>query len=227
MNALTNKSMAVLVNSYKIDTVVINSTNYQIASINSYSKQINLTAGSNTLKFVMLGPGDGYGHYLDNVQLQEIMASNSSSVNNTNNSSNFNTSLPQNTSSSSTNNTNNSSNFNSSLPQNTSFPDNSLLPDNSSLPADSTTSSSKGFIKQNSELLLEALMNNKFNSFMNAIPGSRIFFTYLMGYYINFDRLQLYYYHKQNFTEYATIFLYAIYLLKQQQGSLVQELLTQ
>jgi hypothetical protein len=58
---------------------------------------------------------------------------------------------------------------------------------------------------------------------INKIPGSRIFLNAFMGFYINFDRLQFYYFHDQNFTEYSTILLYAVYALKETQGNIVQD----
>jgi hypothetical protein len=78
-----------------------------------------------------------------------------------------------------------------------------------------------GLMMEGSLLLLRSMVNNSFNSILNQLPGSRIFLGFLMGFNIEIDRLQFYYYHKQNLTEYATIFLEAIHIFKQQQGSMV------
>jgi hypothetical protein len=78
-----------------------------------------------------------------------------------------------------------------------------------------------GLLMEGSLLLLRSMVNNSFNSILNQLPGSRIVLGYLMGFNIEIDRLQFYYYHKQNLTEYATIFLEAIYIFKQQQGSMI------
>jgi hypothetical protein len=43
-----------------------------------------------------------------------------------------------------------------------------------------------------------------------------------MNFYINFDRLQFYYYHKQNFTEYADMILSAVYILQEDRGGLIE-----
>lgn len=56
------------------------------------------------------------------------------------------------------------------------------------------------YFKKSSTLMLSAMINNTFNSIINEMPGSRIFFNQLLSFNINLDRLQFYYYHKQNFT---------------------------
>ena len=51
--------------------------------------------------------------------------------------------------------------------------------------------------------LFQDVMTNQFSSHLNAIPGNRIVFHTLTNYLVSFDRLQFYYYHKQNLTEYS------------------------
>ncbi len=49
--------------------------------------------------------------------------------------------------------------------------------------------------------------NGEFMQILNQYPGSRVFFMFLMNFNINLDRLQFYYFHHQNFTEYSLILI--------------------
>lgn len=44
------------------------------------------------------------------------------------------------------------------------------------------------------------MINNTIVRNVNSLPGSRIFLKFIMDFNLNFDRLQLYYFHRQNFT---------------------------
>ena len=66
------------------------------------------------------------------------------------------------------------------------------------------------------------MFNNSYVSSLNSIPGSRVFFSFLMNFYISFDRLQFYYFHKQNFTQYAQIFLSSVHYFQEAKGSLAE-----
>ena len=48
--------------------------------------------------------------------------------------------------------------------------------------------------------LIFILLDNNAVSFINKIPGNRIFFNWLADYIRSFDRLRFYYYHHQNLT---------------------------
>jgi hypothetical protein len=51
------------------------------------------------------------------------------------------------------------------------------------------------------------LFENKLMKMSNSIPGGRIYLKIILDFFPNFDRLQFYYFHKQNFTYYAQYFL--------------------
>ena len=70
--------------------------------------------------------------------------------------------------------------------------------------------------------LLEYCFSNKFIQLIDKFPGSRLFFKYVMNFYINLDRLQFYYYHNQNFTQYSDFLLSKNYLFLQEKGTLFQ-----
>ena len=72
---------------------------------------------------------------------------------------------------------------------------------------------------------MDALLLNNVTSSMNAVPGSRIFTYTLTNFLVNFDRLQFYYYHKQNLSYYAEIFLSNINTMQIEKGSITQKLL--
>ena len=73
--------------------------------------------------------------------------------------------------------------------------------------------------------VMDALLLNNFTSSMNAVPGSRIFTYTLTNFLVNFDRLQFYYYHKQNLSYYSEIFLSNINTMQIEKGSITQNLL--
>lgn len=73
--------------------------------------------------------------------------------------------------------------------------------------------------------ILSAMMFNIFTKTINSVPGSRVVFNGLLSFFSNFDRLELYYYHRQNNSYYSTIFLKAINLLEQQKGILVENII--
>lgn len=51
-------------------------------------------------------------------------------------------------------------------------------------------------------------------------PGSRIFFGDVMSFFVNFDRLQFYYYHNRNYSEYSNVLLEEINVLNSLKGTL-------
>ena len=73
--------------------------------------------------------------------------------------------------------------------------------------------------------VMKTLMLNNFTSSMNIVPGSRIFTYTLTNFLVNFDRLQFYYYHKQNLSYYSEIFLSNINTMQIEKGSITQRLL--
>ena len=73
--------------------------------------------------------------------------------------------------------------------------------------------------------VMKNLMLNNFTSSMNIVPGSRIFTYTLTNFLVNFDRLQFYYYHKQNLSYYSEIFLSNINTMQIEKGSITQRLL--
>lgn len=52
-------------------------------------------------------------------------------------------------------------------------------------------------------------------------PGSRIFFGDAMSFFVNFDRLQFYYYHNRNYSEYSNALLEEINTLNNLKGTLL------
>ena len=109
----------------------------------------------------MGGSSDGFGIFIDNVSLQEMIVTPNTTLNIVPNI------VPNSTQALSTN---------SSAVSGTYFSDNIA------------------------STILVSLTNNSYNKILNQLPGSRIFCSYLMNFYIDFDRLQFYYFHKQNFT---------------------------
>jgi hypothetical protein len=61
--------------------------------------------------------------------------------------------------------------------------------------------------------------------FLNSVPGNRIFVYTLMNFLSTFDRLQFYYYHKQNLSYYSYILLSNVNSLALEKGDLPQSLI--
>lgn len=101
----------------------------------------------------MGGSSDGFGIFIDNVSLQEII-----------------------------------------IKQNTA-PNSPQIPSANSSGLSGTYSSDSI-----ASTIFFSLTSNSYNKILNQLPGSRVFCSYLMNFYIDFDRLQFYYFHKQNFT---------------------------
>ena len=66
---------------------------------------------------------------------------------------------------------------------------------------------------------------NNFTGSMNSVPGGRVFSYTLMSFLSAFDRLQFYYYHQHNLTEYSNILLSSVATMAIERGSLVESLL--
>ena len=60
---------------------------------------------------------------------------------------------------------------------------------------------------QQFESFVSLMMNNNATTFMNQLPGNRIFLNFLVNQYRLMDRMEFYYYHKQNLTFYSEVFL--------------------
>lgn len=71
---------------------------------------------------------------------------------------------------------------------------------------------------------MNAALNNSFASTLNYIPGTRIVGNFLMRFYKNFDRLEFYYYRRQNLTIFADIFLSSIFNMQQEKGTMLEML---
>ena len=71
--------------------------------------------------------------------------------------------------------------------------------------------------------LISDLMLNDFTTSINKVPGNRIFLYTITNYLTSFDRLQFYYLHKHNFTEYSELLLSNINTLALDRGSLLQK----
>ena len=74
----------------------------------------------------------------------------------------------------------------------------------------------------------EAISNVQMNAItkaVNSIPANRMLFYSVMSFMITFDRLQFYYYHRQNLTESSTALLSNIDTMVQDRGQLPQTIL--
>jgi hypothetical protein len=66
-----------------------------------------------------------------------------------------------------------------------------------------------------------------FAAIMTKVPGSRVIFADLMAFFVNFDRLQFYYFHDRNYSQYSTVLLTDITILNDLKGLLFQNILQQ
>ena len=71
--------------------------------------------------------------------------------------------------------------------------------------------------------LYDPLFNN-FTRTINKLPGNRIFFYTITSYLATFDRLQFYYYHDHELTQYSELLLSNANELAVERGSLPQYL---
>ena len=62
-------------------------------------------------------------------------------------------------------------------------------------------------------------------SALNSLPGSRIYLSTVLGFLSALDRLQFYYFHRQNMSFYSEKLLYNVNKMALQRGSLAQNLL--
>jgi hypothetical protein len=72
--------------------------------------------------------------------------------------------------------------------------------------------------------LIQSALGNSFTAGLVQLPGSRILFGDLMSFSINFDRLQLYYYHNRNYSLYSNILLEYINEMDNLKGTLISSL---
>jgi hypothetical protein len=72
--------------------------------------------------------------------------------------------------------------------------------------SNNTTDSTSLTLSTEIALMSDTIFNN-LTTTLNKIPGSRIFFHTLSGYMLTFDRLQFYYYHRNNLTFYSELLL--------------------
>ena len=73
--------------------------------------------------------------------------------------------------------------------------------------------------------VIGGLLFNNLTSAVNSLPGSRVFLYSISNFFSAFDRLEFYYYHKQNLTYYSNVLLSNINTISLEQGSLPQQLL--
>ena len=69
------------------------------------------------------------------------------------------------------------------------------------------------------------LVGNNVTSSLNSLPGSRVYFSAILGFLSTFDRLQYYYYHRQNLTYFSERLLSSINTMALERGSLLQNLI--
>lgn len=65
-------------------------------------------------------------------------------------------------------------------------------------------------------------MLNNLTTTLNTVPGSRIFVYTFMNFLSTFDRLQFYYFHRQNLSYYSYILLSNVNTLAQDRGNILQ-----
>jgi hypothetical protein len=65
-------------------------------------------------------------------------------------------------------------------------------------------------------------MLNNITLGLNSVPGNRLFLFILTNFMITFDRLQLYYFHRQNLTYYSEVLLSNANTLVAERGSFLQ-----
>ena len=75
------------------------------------------------------------------------------------------------------------------------------------------------------EDLIGSIMFNNYTSNLNSVPGNRVFFYTLTNFLATFDRLQFYFYHKQNLTYYSKILLSNVNTISLDRGSLTQKMI--
>ena len=73
--------------------------------------------------------------------------------------------------------------------------------------------------------LVKLIMLNNITQTLNQIPGNRIYLFLIMNFFSVFDRLQFYYYHRQQQTASAEVFLSGINTMALERGSLLQNIL--
>ena len=72
---------------------------------------------------------------------------------------------------------------------------------------------------------MNSLVGNNVTSSLNSLPGSRVYFSAILGFLSTFDRLQFYYYHRQNLTYFSERLLSSVNTMALERGSLLQNLI--
>jgi hypothetical protein len=91
---------------------------------------------------------------------------------------------------------------------------------NTTIATETTDTTTK--INDTSALLPSDIILNNFTKSLNVIPGNRIFLYTLANYLTAFDRLEFYYYHKHNLTQYAEMLLGSVNAMALDRGSLIE-----
>ena len=63
-------------------------------------------------------------------------------------------------------------------------------------------------------------MMNNFTTSVNSYPGNRIFLYTITNFMLAFDRLQFYYFHRQNLSSYSNVLLANVNILAEERGQL-------
>lgn len=76
---------------------------------------------------------------------------------------------------------------------------------------------------------LKSLVNNtilnNFTVFLAQVPGSRVVLADFMTFFVNFDRLQFYYFHNRSYSQYSTVLLADINVLNGFKGLFFQSII--
>jgi hypothetical protein len=73
--------------------------------------------------------------------------------------------------------------------------------------------------------LVNSTILSDFTLFMIEIPGSRVIFADFMAFFVHFDRLQFYYFHNRNYSQYSTLILADINIINDLKGVFFQNVL--
>ena len=68
-------------------------------------------------------------------------------------------------------------------------------------------------------------MMNNFTQGVNSYSGNRMFLYTITNFMLTFDRLQFYYFHRHNLTEYSNMLLSNVNVLAEERGQLFQRFL--
>jgi len=205
--------------------ITINATNSITLFPFTYTGYANLTSSPVMLSFKMGGTSNNHGIMIDNVAFHQVIVQQNAISNQTSNSSNTtnnNSSVLPNSTVSIGNTNSTAANLDSNNTLNQTNSSNRQINNQTIPPAetmDSDQSDSWPF------RLINIIIFNNFSSTLNSVPGGRVFFSTFLNALTNFDRLQFYYFHQQNFTYNSEKFLSMINVVQNNKGSIISTLL--